>query len=686
MRQTRINNWKIGFLAILGSAICGMAGAADVTGPTTWKDCYVSLKDDTLTIGNSRIRRVFAVNGGHLVSLSLVDAQTGKELVMQQPRPDLALGKALGRPKSAEWQSRVAESAIAEPHLQVAVTTSFPNLDVRRVFRIYSDCPAIGCDYYLRATSDQLPEFAPRDTVLESLSLPGSHWHYRAVEFLDRTDGTNTLVYENSALSYLATVELRGNLLWGRSALHDTGIFVVKEAPCSSVQLHYPGYDFQFSTKGLRVVGMGISAADLPVQQWVRVYGLAVGVCEKSETARLKALRNYQKRLRRHDPTRDDMIMMNTWGDRNQDARIGEVFVNKEVDACVRLGVTHLQIDDGWQQGLSKNSAQNSGKLWDQWQEEHWQPHADRFPNGFLPVVEHAKEQGVELGLWFHPSNAEDYANWQRDARILVNLYRNFGIRYFKIDGIKLPTKRAEVNLRRFFDYIARESDGRIVVNLDATADNRTGYHYFYEYGNIFLENRYTDWGRYYPYWTLRNLWMLSKYVPAERLQIEFLNSWRNANKYAQGDPLAPRQVPFDYVFAVTMMAQPLAWFEGSGLPPEAFDQAAPIIKAYREHQTAIHQGVILPIGAEPSGTSWTGFQSIGDAGQGYVAVYREFNDKPEAKLELHELAGKRVTLKHICGHGHDFTADADADGAVRFELPAAHTFALYQYRAASSN
>ena len=31
-----------------------------------------------------------------------------------------------------------------------------------------------------------------------------------------------------------------------------------------------------------------------------------------------------------------------------------------------------------------------------------------------------------------------------------------------------------------------------MVINLDATADNRTGYHYFYEYGNIFLENRYS--------------------------------------------------------------------------------------------------------------------------------------------------------------------------------------------------
>lgn len=69
----------------------------------------------------------------------------------------------------------------------------------------------------------------------------------------------------------------------------------------------------------------------------------------------------------------------------------------------------------------------------------------------------------------------------------------------------------------------------------------------FNEYGNVFLENRYTDWQNYYPYWTLRNLWMLSKYVPAERLQIEFLNKWRNAGKYA-GDRFAPANYGFGYL------------------------------------------------------------------------------------------------------------------------------------------
>lgn len=642
--------------------------------------CYATLENNVLTIGNARIRRVFDWNKGDLKTISIVDVTGGGELVMKDRRSDIRLGKLTGKVLSGELVKRVVQDAITNTHLQVEVTTKYEQIDVRRVFRIYPDCAVIGCDYYLRSKGDSTPQFKPSDTVMQLLRLPGVHWNYRAVEFFDRTDGINNLVRETSALAYLSGVNLRGNVLLGENAVGDTSVFMVKEAPCSFVQLNYPGYDFTVSTFGVRAVGIGVSGGDLIAGQWVRAYGLATGVCEKTETAFLKTLRSYQKLLRKNLPERDEMVMMNTWGDRNRDASVGEEFIKREVDACVRLGVSHLQIDDGWQQGLSMNSSKRGGKLWDAWEEKNWQPHAKRFPNGLAPVVKHARAKGVELGLWFHPSNSNDYANWERDGRIVANLYRNFGIRYFKIDGIKLPNKRSEINLRRFFDKIVADTDGQVVINLDATADNRTGYHYFYEYGNIFLENRYSDWGRYYPYWTLRNLWMLSKYVPAEKLQIEFLNKWRNAHKYGKDDPLAPNAVPFGYVFAVTMMGQPLAWFEGSGLPEEAFEDA-PVIKAYRRHQSEIHKGIILPIGAEPNGASWTGFQSMVNEKEGYLLILREYNQSDTGAMKLYDLAGKKIKCKHITGQGKDFNAKVATDGKVTFALPTAHSFGLYKYQ-----
>ncbi|MCP4451002.1 MAG: hypothetical protein GY809_06040 [Planctomycetes bacterium] len=64
------------------------------------------------------------------------------------------------------------------------------------------------------------------------------------VEFFDRTDGVNNLVRETPVLAYLSGCELRGNILFAQNAMHDTALIMVKEAPCSSVQLHYPGYDY----------------------------------------------------------------------------------------------------------------------------------------------------------------------------------------------------------------------------------------------------------------------------------------------------------------------------------------------------------------------------------------------------------------------------------------------------------
>ena len=673
---------RVGLFATIAAAAFMLfveVAMANVEATVRPDDCFASLENDVLAIGNNRIRREFAWNKGHLVSTSITDVRADRVLKLAGQRFDFSLGKWLGNAQSATWNTRTVESPISPRHLEVEIDTSYEAVDLRRVFRIYPDCPVIGCDYYVKSKTTQLPRFAPNDTVLQVLRLPGAHWKYRAVEFFDRTDGINNLVRETSGLAYLRPFELRGNILVAENPVRDQAVFMVKEAPCSFVQLAYPGYDFLCSIAEVRAVGAGIGPDDLVSDQWVRIYGVATGICDTKEVSFLRALRDYQKRLRRLLPDRDEMIMMNTWGDRNRDARIGEEFVKAQVDACVRLGVSHLQIDDGWQQGLSKNSANSGGRLWDQWDLSSWLPHAERFPNGFPPVVQYAKRKGVELGLWFHPSNANDYEHWERDAQIVVDLYRRFGIRYFKIDGVKLSTKLAEVRLRQFFDRIVEKTDGQVVFNLDATADNRGGYHDFYEYGNIFLENRYTDFARYYPHWTLRNLWMLSRYVPAEKLQIEFLNKWRNADKYAADDPLAPNNIPFDYQFAVTMMAQPLAWFEGSELPAAGFE-IAPIVKTYREHQADIHRGVILPIGAEPSGTSWTGFQSIVNEQQGYLLILRENHPADQSRLRLFDLGEKTLRCEHLCGRGRDFTATIGSDGEITCSLPAPHTFALYRY------
>ena len=244
---------------------------------------------------------------------------------------------------------------------------------------------------------------------------------------------------------------------------------------------------------------------------------------------------------------------------------------------------------------------------------------------------------------------------------------------------MQIPTKTAEQNLRRLFDTVLEQTNYEVIFNLDATAGRRGGDHYMNEYGNIFLENRYTDWGNYYPYRTLRNLWMLSRYVPAEKMQIEFLNKWRNADKYDAADPFAPARYSFDYLFAITLAAQPLAWMEASNLPEEAYITAS-LLKKYQPLQLRFHQGVILPIGEEPSGRSWTGFQSTVSGTQGYLVVYREDNEQARGTIDTWLPEGKKVTFIPVMGSGKKFAAKVGAQGRVSFELNDKNSFTLYQY------
>ena len=357
-----------------------------------------------------------------------------------------------------------------------------------------------------------------------------------------------------------------------------------------------------------------------------------------------------------------------------------EKFALEELEAGAKLGITHFQLDDGWQNGRSSNSAQKGGSLENIWNNKnYWEPHPEKFPNGLEPIVKKGKELGIEICLWFNPSKDNSNELWEKDADALIGFYKKYGIRTFKIDGVNLPNKLAEVNFRKFLDKVSLETNQNVVFNLDVTAARRGGYHYLNEYGNIFLENRYTDWTNYYPYTTLRNLWMLSKYVPAQNLQIEFLNKWRNLDKYPANDPFAPKNYTFDYLFAITMMAQPLAWFEGTGLPEEAFSLSK-LIKTYRQHNTKIHTGQIFPIGNEPDGIEWTGFQSIVSNTEGYVLVFREDNGDIKKAVETDLPVGKKVSFKSIAGNGKAFETTVLADGKVVFELAEKNSFALYTY------
>jgi len=676
--------------------------ASDKTFRYAKEDNLVELKNDTLTIENDLIKRCWLWNNGNLITRSLVDKGNNIIWNTSNELPDLYIPHESKTATEADIQcEEIAESARYTKQLQIFISYKLGKIEVKKVIKIYPNCPVIACEIYLKGKASHTwgnennnPEelhniveltkhiSAGNVPIMEQLSLEGRHWQIEADEFFDITDQFNTLVHPVRALSYRNCL-YRGNLLFAENMEKNGGFFMLKEAPTSNIQLHYPKGDFLTNVGTFEMIGLGVDSADLKTDEWTRAYGYATGVYRSVEKEKLIALRNYQMHIRPFLKERDEMVMLNTWGDRGQDAHVNETFCLKELETAAKMGITHFQIDDGWQTGRSENSAYG-GSFVNIWRNpNYWTPDPKRFPNGLAPIVKRGKELGIEICLWFNPSIQNDFADWEKDADVLISLYKKYGIRTFKIDGTAIPDKLAEIRLRKIYDRVMEATNWNAVLNLDATLGKRGGYFFFNEYGNIFLENRYTDWGNYYPYWTLRNIWMLSRYVPAQSLQIEFLNKWRNENKYAN-DFFAPGKYSFDYLFAITMAAQPLAWLESQNLPAEAF-ATGETIKKYETIQHDFHTGYILPIGDEPSGRSWCGFQSIRDE-RGYFIIYREDNQSNSYTMKTFLNEGELIGFTPVLGEGKAFRARVEEGGRVTFYLPQMNSYALYSYYIISKN
>jgi len=639
------------------------------------------LEGDRLVLTTGRVTREFRWNGGHIAATLLRDEDAKREWRMAGDKPDLALpGVAAESGTGGRLTvARVAADAIEPAHLLATITARIGAVGMTRRCKLFRHSPAIGCTVTLE--NAPAAAFARADSrgtgmieddaggakghafVTDRLALAGRHWRADAVRFFAATDHNDTLVERSSTLLYREDKAATGNILLLREAGTDGAIFVLKQSPAAADQIGWTGRDFLLRTGDVRVTGSGFAGSDAAAGA-VDAYSVVVGVANGDDISIQLTLRDHFATVRRYDPARDSMLMSNTWGDRSRDSRMNETFLLGEIDAAAELGLTHVQLDDGWQAGLSRNSANRAGERWEDWSAEDWRPHPTRFPNGLAPMVARARERGIKLGLWFNPSQANDYAAWARDADILIGYWRDHGIAAVKIDGVQVESHAAETNLAAFLDRIRRATGGQLVVNMDVTAGRRPGYFHRNRYGNIFLENRYTDWGNYYPHRTLRNLWMLGHWLPPQWFQAEFLNVARNPQQYASGDPLAPGAVGQVGSFAATLAAQPLAWMELNGLDAAARKQLAAEIATYRTIRETLHGQAILPIGAMPDGAAWTGFQSIAsDRCSGFLIVYRQ---------PLAESGGKILPLAVSADAFAPVTSGAPSamasDGGVRID------------------
>ncbi|MFK7852144.1 MAG: alpha-galactosidase [Akkermansiaceae bacterium] len=644
------------------------------------KDCYAVWNEKELTIGNSLIERKWTFKHGLLTAVSLKDKVTATEWLRQpgrQPAPHPG-GEITMEDREMVITTRKGKlSPVEKDSLVLDIIAKGDKGNFAYQFQVFAESGGITAKFFPEGNAGE-SSTKPEETeeegptgiegggpqkkrgqpiqALEDLMLSPLHLSYTQVELMDQTDNYNDLVFEREWLPMHDRFEVKCNVFHLEDVLTEKGLILLKLGPLPHARPIKSDWDVKVAGSARRVTFAG------PGYPWTIIpySGGRAGL--------IAALQDYQRCLRDYVPTRDGMFLSNTWGDRSRDSRVREEFLLKEVEAGAKLGVDVVQVDDGWQAGKTGNSAFGKG-AWGNFRSanpEFWKPHPERFPNGLKPLVDAAREKGMKFGLWFGPDAENDMENWKLDAEVLLGSFEKAGVEYVKIDAVEMKSPTAEANLNRFYDMVLDKTEGRVVFDADVTAGLRPGYFGTVRTGPIFVENRYTDWGKYWPHQTLRNLWTLGTYVDPVRLRMEFLNQLRNTEKYGD-DPLAPAAYPPDTLFASVMFSSPLGWFEVSNLPEKYFETIPPLVAAWKKEREAIFSGHIIPIGDAPDGVAWTGFCSTSkDRKSARVVVFRELNTDASWSTSLPFIETKDATVTVLGGKG---TASFE-EGELKVTIP----------------
>lgn len=391
---------------------------------------------------------------------------------------------------------------------------------------------------------------------------------------------------------------------------------------------------------------------------------IVLGFCDMDECEKLT--RNYF----RHANRRPNLITMsNTWGDMNGRDRVCADFIKKEVDNAVEMGVDIVQIDDGWQEGRTLYELEKDEKGRAIWLPKSWIVNKERFPKGIEEVTAYAKERGVKVGMWFLPYSTDNPQYTEDDKKLLWTAYHEWGVRFFKLDLYLVLCDEDKARMLELLRYIYSFGDD-VSVQMDVTRNARLNSLCGREYGTIFVENRYAKSTAkfprsYFPHRVLRNLWMISKFIPANRFQFELVNPDLSPEGYRQEDPFVPHKHSMDYLFAVTMLSNPLVWMEMQFLPEQRKQELAPLLAVWKQHRKNFCDADVVPIGEKPSGRSFTGFAVENNGDVEYLLLFREVTDRESAIISLPEMRGGEVEIL-----ASNCEAEVKAlDGAVQMKL-----------------
>jgi hypothetical protein len=538
------------------------------------------------------------------------------------------LGCVQGDPIStSRTRSTIKNHAYLPDHEEVAVVFSFAGMDLRYRIWVIPGAPGfrlqLGFRFHQALSKKEVASWIG-GSCSERLAFDPTGSQGLAVGYYNDTQHRN---YEHTPLlrheCWEQLVTKRHVVDWANLISvwrDDYALTLVKESHKCVNQSGIDTGAFLLEPGSIRVTGLGLcdhTYAGGPAwhefEGWRDAWATWVILSDANERSVQTAVKQMDRCRYPFRPERDELMMCNTWGSggagEGSRADSCESVVLRELESAADLGIDLVQIDDGWQ---CEPEAEHPTRA-----ERDWQPHPIRWPDGWANIRSRAAELGVDLGLWF---------NWAVDVEKMIRNGQTGGFRRFKLDFL---TARTRFILEEAFakaKTLTETLGPRCGVNWDCTEEMpRMGYFYGREVGNLYLSNRSVGQPRlrhteYKPHLQLRDAWHLAHFLNLNQFQITV----QDVDRLSHDSPHYGKY-SHAYAFAIAMPALPILFQLTHQLSPHAREELRPLIRKYRSYRAELHAGEVIPIGREPDGSQWTGFQiSLPESGINHLLIFRE--------------------------------------------------------------
>ena len=661
--------------------------------PTTLGSAQVEFDGKQLIVQTGLIQRTWLWTGSGFLTQSITDQKANRVWHLQDQQQSQYLSDfqlptvELENPQGNLLGVTVIQSddeGFTSEHLLVEAIIEYPseNLQIAFKVRAYPDAPGLHVQLGVKATDGfQWDNTLHRtQTTAKSQSIHRVDRGCRRVDLLPCDDAKvirrmfgyqSNLQFRNDTFTNMLKERVMDRPLktletsdWASAMCLESngqGISLVKESHKCTNQPGVDGGLFVTLPKvGVENLGWGLTPSDIQQDQFT--YGWATWCVVYADSTRDRQIA-FKKFDRARFPLKPkhQMIQANTWGSSEgylqHRVAAAEANVLKELESCSDLGIDLLQIDDGWQ-----------GDHYDV-----WKPCKQRYPEGWKNVVAKAKALGTKIGLWCagQPVGLED----------LKETFDHAKFEWYKLDFMKLHSRRMIDELVGKVREFELYTNHQAMINWDTTeVDARLGYFYGREYGGIYFANRkpvipYNV--TYRPHTVLRDLWELSAYVEVRQFlgviqDPEATNPrMSNANQYSMG-----------YCAAIGLVSLPTFFMETHLLSEESRTQLRPLIKAFKEHRPAMHQGMMHPVGQKPDGMQMTGFQCHDEKNSsGYLMLFRELEcESAQGQFDLVNLpANAKLKLTNLLTGEDQIAVLEKGQLTINIENAADYRFMRYE-------